>query len=261
MKYDYTVITYNFGNYEIMHNIKQDVYEATKDRVEYLYITDNKELTSTTWTMIYVEPYDGDVFVPCYKVRFNVFDYAHSDIVIRIDGSMEIIRDLQPIVDCFNEGNYDMAVMIHPTRSTQYEEYLAWVNQRGLKVESANFVLHTMANNGYDVMNYKGLYQFNFMIHRRNDFNLKFMEVTYDTLVKLAIDGEEIHRVDQTVGSFVLNKFFSNKKIMPVGQYICNGLFFNWYKHNSDIVMNCDDRNNIEPFLFNKSCSLVYVWA
>lgn len=261
MKYDYTVITYNLGGYEIMHEINRDVYEKTKDRVEYIYVCDDKTIMSSTWTMVYIEPYDGDVFVPCYKVRFNVFDYAHSDIVIRIDGSMEIVNDLQPIVDCFNEGNYDMAVMIHPTRNTMYPEYCCWVQQRGLNPNSANFALQTMASNDYDVMNYKGLYQFNFMIHRRDDFNLKFMEVTYDTLVKLAIDGEEIHRVDQTIGSFILNKFFSDKKIMPVGQYICNGMFFNWYQHNSNNRMSCDDRNNIEPFLFNRTVYLAPLWT
>lgn len=259
MKYDYTVITYNFGNYEIMHNIKKDVYETTKDRVEYLYITDNKELTSSTWTMVYVEPYDGDVFVPCYKVRFNVFDYAHSDIVIRIDGSMEIVRDLQPIVDYFNNYNYDLGVIIHPTRNTMYEEYVAWVNQRGMKPESGNNVLCYMADNGYDVMNYRGLYQFNFMIHRRTDFNLAFMNVTYDTLVKLAIDGEEIHRCDQTVGSYILNKFYSDKKIMPVGQYICHGMYFNWYQHGTNNPMNYNPAYSIEPFLFNKSTYLACI--
>lgn len=259
MKYDYTVITYNFGNYEIMHNISKDVYEATKDKVEYLYITDNKELTSTTWTMVYVEPYEGDVFVPCYKVRFNVFDYAHSDIVIRIDGSMEIIKDLQPLVDRFNEGNYDLGVIIHPTRSTQYEEYCAWVGQRGMKKESAEKVLNFMYANNYDVMNYKGLYQFNFMIHRKNQANLNFMKETYDVLKLLAIDGEEIHRCDQTVGSFVLNTHYQNMKVLPFGQYICFGEYFNWYVHNSNQMMVYNSNNDCDPYMFNKPVTIWYI--
>lgn len=259
MKYDYTVITYNFGNYEIMHNIKQDVYEATKDRVEYLYITDNKELTSTTWTMVYVEPYEGDVFVPCYKVRFNVFDYVHSDIVIRIDGSMEIIKDLQPLVDRFNEGNYDLAVIIHPTRNTMYSEYLCWVNQRGMKPESANKVLSFMASNNYDVMNYKGLYQFNFMIHRKNEANLNFMKETYEVLKFLAIDGEEIHRCDQTVGSFVLNTHYPDMKIMPVGQYIAFNHYFKWKMHHSDVDMTYDSRYDCTPYMNNKPTTIWFV--
>ncbi len=259
MKYDYTVITYNFGNYEIMHNINEDVYEATKDRVEYLYITDNKELTSNTWTMVYVEPYEGDVFVPCYKVRFNVFDYAHSDIVIRIDGSMEIIKDLQPLVDRFNEGNYDLGVIVHPTRQTQYEEYCAWVSQRGMKTESAEKVLNFMYANNYDVMNYKGLYQFNFMIHRKNQANLNFMKETYDVLKLLAIDGEEIHRCDQTVGSFVLNTHYQNMKVLPFGHYICFDHYFNWCVHGTDTPMVYNCAYDCDPFIFDKRVTIWYI--
>lgn len=257
---EYSVLTYNINSYEKMHEIPQDIYESTKDYVEYVYVTDNKELTSSTWNVKYVEnPYPEDPFYLCYMIRFNPFDYVSNDICVRIDGSMGIVNVLDPIVEAFENGEYDLGVMIHPSRNKMYDEYKAWVNQRGLKAESANFALQTMVNNGYDVAGYKGLYQFNFMIHRKNAFNIKFMEVTLDTLKKLAIDGERIHRVDQTIGSFVLNKFFWNERVMAVGQYICDGVFFDWYKHNSDIRMDCNDRDNITPYLFDKEVYLEYI--
>ena len=257
----YSVLSYNLNGYEIMHEVEPNAYEKMKDHVEFVYVTDDKTITSSTWTVVYVEPYEGDVFKACYDIRFNPFNYVHSDIVIRIDGSMGIVNDLQPIIDCFNNGNYDMAVMIHPTRNKMYDEYVAWCQQRGMKPESANKVLNFMAGNGYDVMNYRGLYQFNFMVHRKNEINLRFLQETYNVLKFLAIDGEEIHRCDQTVGSFVINTHYTNMKIMPVGQYTCNGMFFNWYQHKTNNRMDCSGYYDIDPFLFDRQVYFAPVWC
>lgn len=258
-KYLYSVLCYNIHNYEVLHEIEKSAYDAMKDKVEFVYVTDDKSITSSTWTIKYVDWYDGDVFVPCYNIRFNPFDYVSSDIVIRIDGSMQIVKDLQPLIDRFNEGNYDLGIIVHPTRQTQYEEYCAWVYQRGMKPESANNVLSFMQNNGYDVKNYKGLYQFNFMIHRKNQINLDFMKETYDVLKLLAIDGEEIHRCDQTVGSFVLNAHYPSMKILPFGQYICFDHYFRWCAHNTDTQMVYNNANDVEPYIGNRSVTVYYV--
>lgn len=258
---NYSVLTYNIGGYERIHNIPTEIYEKTKDYVEYVYVTDDRNITSDTWQVKYVDnPYPNDTFWLCYQIRFNPFNYVSNDIVMRIDGSMGIVNVLDNMVDVFDKGGYEAAVMIHPTRNKMFDEYNAWVTQRGYSVDQGNKCINFLLANDYD-MDYKGLYQGNFVIQRNNGMNNAWNEMNFKILVALRAEGKEIERLDQTISSFVLNKFFSDKRIMAVGQYICDGVFFNWYQHNSDNKMNCDDRNNIEPFLFNKSCSLVYVWA
>ena len=252
----YTVMTFNINGYEKMHNIPE---EAINPDIEYLYITDYHSITSDTWTVIYEDNLTGSTFDKVFQIRYNPFKYAHTDVVMKIDGSMGLVKDVMPIFKAFDEGNYDAAVMIHPTRNQMVSEYQAWVHQRQYPVEQANKCISTLLHNDYD-MSYKGLYQYNFMIQRNNDMNNAWNSATYETLQKLAPEGDTVDRLDQTIGSFILNKFFSNSKIMPVGQYICNGVFFNWYVHNTERAMICDDRNNIEPFLFNRPCSLVYLW-
>jgi hypothetical protein len=228
--------------------------------IEYVYVTDDHSITSDTWNVVYVDDLTGSTFDKCYQIRFNPFNYVHTDIVMRIDGSMGITRDVMPIFEYFVNGNYDAAVMPHPTRNTMYPEYVAWCEQRGYSPEQANKCLNFMAANNYDVMNYKGLYQFNFMIQRNDAFNNNWNHMTYEILQKLATEPDTIERLDQTLGSFVLNKMFSDKNIMPVGQYICDGLFFNWYVHNTDQKMSCNGLNTIEPFLFNKPCYLACLY-
>ena len=253
----YSVLTYNIAGYEVIHNIPK---ECMNPEIEYVYVTDDHSITSDTWNVVYADDLTGSTFDKCYQIRFNPFNYVHTDIVMRIDGSMGITRDVMPIFEYFVNGNYDAAVMIHPTRNTMYPEYVAWVNQRGYSADQANKCMNMFVANDYDPMNYKGLYQYNFMIQRNDSFNLAWNEMTYKILKALATEPDTCERLDQTIGSFVLNKFFYDKNIMPVGQYICNGTFFYWYQHNSNNIMNCDDRNNIEPFLFNKGCYLACLY-
>ena len=253
----FSVLTYNTNGYEIIHNIPK---ECMNPDIEYIYVTDDHSITSDTWNVVYADDLTGSTFDKCYQIRFNPFKYVHTDIVMRIDGSMGITRDVMPIFEYFVNGNYDAAVMIHPTRNTMYPEYVAWCQQRGYSPDQANKCLNFMAANNYDPMNYKGLYQYNFMIQKNDAFNNNWNHMTYEILQKLATEPDTCERLDQTLGSFVLNKMFSDKNIMPVGQYICDGLFFNWYVHNTDQKMDCNGFNTIEPFLFNKPCYLACLY-
>lgn len=244
---DYSVLTYNIGGYEILHEIKEK-----SDRAEYIYVTDDRSITSSTWTVVYVDnPHPEDPFELCYKIRFNPFDYVHTDLVVRIDGSMGIEKNLDEIVDFFNNG-FDIALCIHPTRANLYDEYVAWVVQRGYPREQAEKVLNFIQYfEGYDVKKDSGLYQYNFMIQRKDKKNLRLNEMTLALAHYLAPEDKQIDRLDQTLGSFVINKYFSDMKVMPVDQHLFDGKFFTWYVHNSDIPMNCGGECR-PPILFGQ---------
>ena len=68
----------------------------------------------------------------------------------------------------------------------------------------------------YD-LNYKSLFQGCFKIVRRGKTNSDFERLTMAFLKYLGTDTE-IERLDQTVYSFVLNRYFNNIKIMPVSE-------------------------------------------
>lgn len=245
----YTVLTYNIGGYELMKEI-----EYKSPNAEYLYITDDRSLTSSTWEMVYVDnPHPEDNFDLCYILRFFPFDFVNTDIVLRVDGSMSIDGDTDEIIKVFNEGNYDTALCIHPVRRTIYDELLVWCQYRGYPVEQANKVLSFMANyEGYDVKNYQGLFQYNFQIQRKNKVNLDLNEMIHSLLRYLADDKHQVERIDQTVASFVINKYFQDKlKILPVDNRIAYSRFFSWYQHNSNIKYPVPD-DMIEPYMFNK---------
>ena len=116
----YTVLTYDFGGYEKVHEIKEKSPNA-----EYLYVTDNQDLQSDTWEIMYIDnPWPDDVFRLCYEVRFNPWNYVDTDIVVRVDGSIGIDRNLDELVQYFIDGDYDIGFPLHPLRDTMIHDHL-----------------------------------------------------------------------------------------------------------------------------------------
>jgi len=202
-----------------------------------------------------------DPFDLCYQIRFNPFDYVSTDIVMRIDGSMEIVGDTDLIINYFLQNNYDACIMIHPGRNNILDEYQTWCDHRAYSPQQANKILGFIAQTfNYDAKNYKGLYQYNFMIQKNDKFNNLWNNLTLDILKLLAEDNKQIERIDQTIGSVILNKFFNNKNIMTVSQAICGGSFFNWYIHgtNDKLKITFDKKYYIQPYLFNQPVITIF---
>ncbi len=241
----YTVLTYIFNGYEKVHEVVEKDPEA-----EYILVTDDSRLGSNTWDVVYDASLEGlSAFDKCYMVRFHPFRYAHTNIVVRVDGSMGINKPLTPIVDDFVKGHYDRCVMIHPHRNTMRPEYEVWVKTRGYPQKQADKCLSFMEHMGYDLET-KGLYQGCFEIVRKCDINDSINDIVFDFLKYLG-DGN-IERLDQTIWSFVINHMFPDLKVMPVSEsLITNSELMTWYLHKSNRVIP-DKKDKIEPYLFNR---------
>lgn len=248
----YTVLTYIFGGYENVHEIQE------KDKnAEYILVTDDPALTSDTWEVVY----DGGLvgkpaFEQCYQVRFHPFKYAHTDTVVRVDGSIKILKSLKPLLDTFLQGGYDRCLMIHPKRNTMPAEYEEWVTTRGYPREQADRCLSFMERMGYD-LNTKGLFQGCFEIVRKSKVNTELNNLTFDLLRYLGQDS--IERIDQTVFSFVVNHMYSDRlKVMPVpDDVVSDGRLMQWYHHKSNKKITVIE-DKIPPVMFGKIVTYDY---
>ena len=199
---------------------------------EYVYVTDDKTITSSTWNVVYVEnEFPQDPFLLCYQIRFNPFNYVHTDIVLRIDGSMEINGDTDWLIDEFVKGGYDIALTPHPCRETCFEEYMAWVKTRGMSMEEANAGLKAVSDMGWNVNTDKGLYAFGFMIQRNNEVNNFINSETFNILRSCAVGDKLIHRCDQVIGSVVIN--LVECKPMMLRQATVFNKMIRMYKHGT----------------------------
>lgn len=244
----YTILTYNIGGYEILREIKHKSPNA-----EYIYVTDDRSIVSETWDVRYIDnPYPEDIFYTCYNIRFNPFDYANTDIVVRIDGSVQVLDKIDEIIYCFNKGRYDLCIETHPERYTIREEYEVWCNLRGYSRAQAEKIMSFMADKGYDIANYRGLYQYGLMIQRRNSGNMELNAATLDLIRRFAQEGKLVDRLDQTIGSFVLNSQFSERlNVMVVDDRIFHSKYFRLFQHGHWEEMDFDGQY-IRPYLFNK---------
>lgn len=229
----YSVLCYIMNNYENVHDIEEVDPEA-----EYIMIVDNPSITSKTWKIIYDEELASipSIFDRCYKVRFNLFKYANTPICIYLDANIKIHKSLKPLIDKFEDGNYDMCMMPHPLNCQFIPEYYNWIRLRNYPIANAQKFIQLLQTSHYD-LSYKSLFQGCFKIVRNNKINNDFDNLTMSFLKYLGTETE-IERLDQTVYSFVLNQWFSNIKILPVSEQILRSDFMTWYWHKSNVKNN-----------------------
>lgn len=248
-KYRYSILTYNFGGYEIMREVVHP-----KDDVEYVYVTDDRNLTSKTWKIIVDESLEGlSPFDKCYSVRFNPFKYVSSDICIRVDGSIVVDGNADGLIEKFEEGNYDMACVAHRYRDNMVDEYDAWVRLRGYAPEQARRCLTYITSHGYD-LNTKGMFECGFIVQKRNDICKQINKKTFEVLKELG-NGKEIERNDQTIFTFVVYNWFKDKtNILPLSGLIVHSDMFRLCFHNStdEIAWDIVNPNFYSGFFMNR---------
>ena len=263
----YTVLTYIIGNYEIVHELEFD--PTTTPHVEYILVTDNKELTSKTWKVIYDESLNNPSLLPfdrVFSIRYNLFKYASNDICIRIDGSVGIVRPLDELVKTFIDGNYDGCVNLHVECDNLIDEYWRWITVRNFSPLEAFFHLKYMKDTfGYD-FNKKGLIQLNFGINRRGALTDNIDNLMKQILVNSHVfnftkenkdKGKHYTRLDQTLFTALITTYFSDKKWLFINDDIFKGKYMKWYNHNSNVFKNRDKKMFIDQY-FNGDKKEVY---
>lgn len=246
--YKYSILTFIIGKgYEKVHEIQN----AQPD-VEYLLITDDPDLISSTWKVIYDKnllAYTAP-FERCFRVRYDVFRYCSTDVCVTIDGSMLVKGSLDALIDRFDSGGYDICLMPHPLWDDMVSEYSAWVRMRGYPKERAELALKFLSDSRYD-FSFRGLYQLCFTVKRRTYLTKRLDDMTMAAVQYLS-DETEFERLDQTIFSYVANRYFSGMKVFPVSEQVVRSSAIQWYWHNSD-------RPNMNVFYDINSKDMKYV--
>ena len=243
----YTVLSYIFDGYDCVHEVAERDPEA-----DYIMVTDDPALRSETWRIVH-DPMPGMTAMErCYDVRFHPFRYAQTELCIRLDASIAILRPLNVFIDKMQDGCYDRCLMVHPFRSRIDDEYRAWVRAHHYPQEQAERCISVMRHLGYNFER-RGFFQGCFEVVRRNRINEDINEMTYHLLRYVALDGT-IDRIDQTMTSFVVNHLYSNNlRVLPISQNaVTDGRYMRWCAHNSNRFRQW--RVKVEPYLFNQPC-------
>ena len=243
-KRKYSVLTFNFGNYEMVHEIPHPA-----ENVEYIYVTDDPNLKSNMFKNIYLDNWriivddslkNMSMWDKCMYVRYHPFKYCNTDTCIILAGNIAIKSSLDKLINKFNEDECIFGTMIHPYRNNYFDEYNEWVNTRYYNVNQGNKCASYLYNHGFNYNEYKFLVENGVIICRKckqvDDIN----DMTY-SLLKYLGGYNEIERIDQTILSYILATHFNDIKFLPMSELIINSDMMCWCQHGSNAPIYDDD--------------------
>ena len=233
MKIKYSVITTNFNNYEIL----RDPLE-TDDNAEYICLTDNKDLKSNIWNIIYLKEFDNNTFSgfqKTYMAKYSIFKYISSDskYVIEINGAILIKKSLNKIINYYNDNNYDLGIAIHPDRNDLLLEYDAWERIRHTDQKYKKKFIEYINKHPHPDLELKncGLLEWAIKIYKNTPVIRQFVNDVYDALCEHS-NFEDNN--DQCIAMWVLYNYINkiNPKFFRCNLYM-DGLYMERYSHNS----------------------------
>ena len=130
----YCVVTMIFNNYEPIREPLE-----VSENADYICFTDNKDLKSDNWKVIYLEEFDTDEMSgiqKTFRLRYQLYKYIPNlqdfDYVFRIDGSVQILASLDPIIQYLYKYNYDLMVPHNPHQDNTIDGYYPFIGYKGL---------------------------------------------------------------------------------------------------------------------------------
>ena len=253
--YRYSILTFIFGNYECLREVQDK-----KEDIEYVCITDNKYLVSSTWKIVQYENNNHTPFRKVVEVRYNPFKYVNSNICLIIDGSIQLRKHPNALFKEFDKSNYEIAVLVHPDRCTIAEELNAWKNIRHIPIFDIDVCNKLVTNIHYD-NNYRGLFQVGILLVKKTSFTTNIFNQILSMNNNRALKNNTF-RIDQLLFSIVANRQHDIKeKLLPLTSNELNGKYFTYFKHgtNTPVRHNSTDYVQDIKYVFNTKYECHYI--
>lgn len=234
----YSILTYIFGNYEFVREPLE-----IDDECEYILITDNKNLKSKKWKIIYLSD-DFNDYTPISKtfyVRYHPFEFVNTDTVLLLDGSMEVRKSLKKLFTDFFNGNYDCALGTFPYAIKSIDElYSYWIKYRNYDIHQANKNKSFLKACKIDVP--KIYHETGYMLFKKNSICLQFLETVFLSIKEISPSYNNLDRLDQPILNGILYGLYSEMNVLSLSRELIQSQYIQYYKHNTNnkLVINID---------------------
>lgn len=178
------------------------------------------------WNNIQISSDTIHPFNTIFNIRWHPFNYSDAPYIIWVDGSLEIKTTLEPLIHPFIKSNADIALLVHPSRTNIFNEYIAWMMYRHYPKDLAFKWLHQLESMGVDVYN-SGLYQTNIIMYKKTPETINWCNTVWNILHWM--DSENAERLDQTIVTALSKKIKVFE--MPCEIYTKQFLFNIHYNH------------------------------
>ena len=174
----YCIFTLIFNNYDLVREPLE-----IDDNCDYFLFTDNKNIISKKWNVIYLENFDTNklsgiqkTYIFKYTFKKYIPNIDKYEYIIRVDASILLKKSLAPIISYLNDNNYDLSIAIHDYHNNQptfQSEYSIWEKHRGLNPKyTKSFFNFATVDNNYPIN--QGYFELTIMIYKncQQIFNL-----------------------------------------------------------------------------------------
>ena len=217
----YTVISFNFKNYDLVREPRNPDPEA-----DYVFVTDTVPEGDSRWRFVVDPDLPGkDPIHDSYFVRYHPWKYAKTDLVVIVDASVRIDDSLRPIVDEFVKSGAHYAPMLTSYMSDEqkmqvFRDRLHRVDDE--EIERVNFFIGELGQTDL-----KGSIGNAFMMMRRTTQVESILWNTWTRVLSLAQT-----RLDEVV----LHKMMRGEvglKLFPVSIQIIQSTYMTYCRHGS----------------------------
>lgn len=211
----YTCLT---GNYDNLQEV-----ELIEKEVDYLCFTNNKNLKSNTWKIIYIEDdvLDNQRLSRKIKMLGDSYISENYDISVWMDASVVFKRKVTDFVKKYLKDN-SFAAFKHSVRDCIYEEAVMCCKKRKDSKEKILETIQFLEKEKYPKKN--GLYEMTVFIKRHNDKKvIETMQLWFDMICKYS-------RRDQL--SFMYCVWKTGLKIDTINLNVWSNEWFSTISHN-----------------------------
>ena len=222
MKPTYTVLSFCFGDYDILREPK-----VVDPNAEYVYVTD-RPVTSTRWkVLVDTTLANKNPIYAAYYVRYNPFRYASTPNVILLDSSVQINDSLAPIAEeCFA---HDYAVMLTNYR-TDEDKLDYWMKNRNMDRGEADRIMPFLKKTGTEKQ--KGSIGRAFTAMRDTPAVRRFNKHVWRYLIALGQYGIP-NRMDEVVAHKLIARYVDSIDFFYTSIQIVQSTFMTYCKHRS----------------------------
>ena len=261
----YSILSCIFSNYEMVREIPNP-----NPDIEYIMVTDNPDLKSETWNILYYPelldyPEGPDRWA---YVRYHPFEFVNTNICLYIDGSIQVKADPIEVLDYFADMPWEYGTLQNTIVNDIRSEVDRWAyfGYYGFSKEDAIRVKQYLDNAGYRS---EGLLQSTIIIYKNTKLTHAINDHTWTTMF-LWGKGGQADRINQTALTYAVYKMAYNEPrfILMHNRF----LFCKWFEycyHNSEIsqkegfapFMNMtDNRAEIDNWMYFFQDKWTYAW-
>lgn len=254
----YSVLTAIFDDYE---NVREVVNPSPM--AEYILVTDNKELKSDTWTIVYDEYLcDYNPYAAAFYVRCHPFEFVNTNTCLWIDGSINILDDCtNEVMLPFIQSNYELAEILEPGNPvlesyrwaygsyTDYNE--EWAELHGYKMNEYENLKQYFIKNNYTPDTNSGYVTNNFFISKNTPLTNKVNNRWWEMITRFC-ERHDWRNPDCThetmcAKTYIIWKYmFQSDKLMLLSNTTVFSKYFKYCYHKTDVCQ----LDNCRKFLF-----------